>query len=150
MNCHVGTGNVIIMEINDLRHVIRKNTYICNNRFMFSSGVASMIAFISSRDRTAGRLRSLFIAGTVSSSQTVFSTFLQELYCRPIVICEFQGLPSRRLAKKTFRIFKRKIKRFFQSTKEVTCIRAIQLNSSFRRLRFSASLRIDYKKYLYT
>ena len=34
------------------------------------------IAFISSRDRTAGRFRSLFIAGTVSSSQTVFSTFL--------------------------------------------------------------------------
>ena len=30
----------------------------------FRFGVASMIAFISSRDRTAGRLRSLFIAGT--------------------------------------------------------------------------------------
>ena len=27
MNCHVGTGNVIIMEMNDLPiHVIRKNT----------------------------------------------------------------------------------------------------------------------------
>ena len=42
----------------------------------FRFGVASMIAFISSRDRTAGRFRSLFIAGTVSSSQRIFSTFL--------------------------------------------------------------------------
>ena len=32
-----------------------------------------MIAFISSRDRTAGRFRSLFIAGTVSSSQTIIA-----------------------------------------------------------------------------
>ena len=98
-----------------------------------------MIAFISSRDRTAGRLRSLFIAGTVSSSQTVFSTFLYiELHCRPIVIVSFRR-PSFQTfgCKKTFRIFKRKIRNVFSNpTKEVTDIRAIQLNSSFTQVTF--------------
>ena len=55
---------------------INPEEYIDNNRFMFQirSGVNDCI--YSSRDRTAGRFRSLFIAGTVSSSQTIFSTFL--------------------------------------------------------------------------
>ena len=50
-------------------------------------------------------------------------------------------------SKKTFRIFKCKIRNiFFDPTKEVTDIRAIQLNSSFTQVTFVSVISDRFKK----
>ena len=58
MNCRIGTGNVIIMEMNDLRYINPEEYIVAIIALCFRFRVASNDCILSLRDRNDGRCAS--------------------------------------------------------------------------------------------
>ena len=117
--------------------------------FQIRSGVNDCIYFI------AGQNSRKIALSFHSRNSVIIPDSLQHLfYIRTLLQtdsdCEFQETFLQTFGcKKTFRIFKRKIRNVFSNpTKEVTDIRAIQLNSSFTQVTFFRFIADRFKKYL--